>query len=59
VRRGTVHQFVDSGLVIKNPDDPARATNSAQTVYQIERSALQLLRSYGSPEWSRGLAAYR
>src|SRR6266511_3142706 len=32
VRRGTVHQFVDSGLVIKNPDDPARATNSAQTV---------------------------
>src|SRR6266496_2075511 len=59
VRRATVHQFVDAGLVLRNPDDPSRPTNSGQTVYQIERSALQLLRSYGSSQWDKDLATYR
>jgi adenine-specific DNA-methyltransferase len=59
VRRSTVHQFVDAGLVLLNPDDPTRPTNSGQTVYQIERSALDLLRTYGTKAWGSNLAAYR
>lgn len=59
VRRGTIHQFVDAGLAVRNPDDPDRPINSGQTVYQIERSALDLLRSYTAADWSENLAAYR
>jgi hypothetical protein len=58
VRRQTVHQFVDAGLIIANPDDPQRATNSPKAVYQIERSALELLRSYASEHWDRNLRSY-
>lgn len=59
VRRGTVHQFVDAGLVVRNPDKPTRPTNSGKTVYQIERSALDLLRTYGTSDWDRNLVTYR
>jgi adenine-specific DNA-methyltransferase len=59
VRRRTVHQFVDAGLVTKNPDKPTRPTNSGRTVYRIERSALDLLRTYGTDDWPRSLAGYQ
>jgi adenine-specific DNA-methyltransferase len=59
VRRQTVHQFLDAGLIVANPDDPARPVNSPKAVYQIEPAALSLLRSYGTPEWPRKLYAYQ
>jgi hypothetical protein len=58
IRRQTLHQFVDSGLVALNPDDPQRPINSPQTSYQIEAKALELLRSYGADAWDGELAAY-
>jgi hypothetical protein len=58
VRRFTVHQFVQAGLVLANPDCPSRATNSPKAVYQIEPSALAMLRTFGSPEWRSNLEAY-
>lgn len=58
VRRHTVHQFVQAALVKPNPDKPSRPTNSPKAVYQIEPGALQLLRRYGKPDWSRRLNAY-
>lgn len=58
VRRQTVHQFLDAGLILINPDKPDRPTNSGQTVYQIEQGALELLRTYGSPEWQTSLPTY-
>ncbi len=58
VRRHTVHQFVQAGLVVSNPDKPSRPTNSPKAVYQIEPSALKLLRTFGTPEWSTHLSAY-
>lgn len=57
VRRFTVHQFEDAGLIVKNPDKP-RAVNSPDNVYQIEGSTFDLLKTYGTPEWDRSLAAY-
>jgi adenine-specific DNA-methyltransferase len=59
VRRGTIHQFLDAGLVVINPDDPARPTNSGLTVYQIEQSALELLRTFRTDEWENSLATYQ
>lgn len=58
VRRQTVHQFLDAGLIVANPDKPSRAINSGKTVYQIEDSALELLRSYGTKKWEKGLQTY-
>lgn len=58
VRRQTVYQFIDAGLVVANPDLPERATNSPHRVYQIEPSTLELLRTYGTAEWEANLATY-
>jgi adenine-specific DNA-methyltransferase len=58
VRRQTMHQFVDAGIAIPNPDDPRRPPNSPKWVYQIEPSALKLLRTFGSGEWDASLATF-
>ncbi len=58
VRRQTVHQFLDAGLVSANPDDPARPINSPKAVYQITPNALGLLRTYGTSQWSNQLAVH-
>ena len=58
VRRQTIHQFVDAGFVLRNPDLPSRPTNSADTVYQVSAEALEVFRAFGSPAWDRKLAAY-
>ncbi len=58
VRRQTVHQFLDAGLIVANPDKPERPVNSPKTVYQIDESALELLRTYGTSEWDKNIGAY-
>ncbi|NLC82572.1 MAG: hypothetical protein GX748_15445, partial [Lentisphaerae bacterium] len=58
IRRQTMHQFVDAGIAVYNPDDSARPVNSPYAVYQIDRSALNLLRTFGSPEWEANLKSY-
>lgn len=58
VRRQTVHQFREAGLILESPDNPTRPTNSGQTVYQIAPHALQILCTYGTDEWIPGLKAY-
>jgi hypothetical protein len=34
-RRMTMHQMVDAGIALYNPDDPRRPVNSPKSVYQI------------------------
>ncbi len=58
VRRHTMHQFVDAGIALYNPDDPDRPVNSPRAVYQIEPTALALIRCYGSAGWSAKLTNY-
>lgn len=58
IRRQTMHQFCDAGLVLYNPDLPTRPVNSPKAVYQIEPAALELLRSYGTSDWHDALAVY-
>lgn len=41
IRDEAVKYFVESGMLIRNPDDPARPTNSGKTVYQVEKQALE------------------
>ena len=58
VRRQTIHQFLDAGVVVINPDQPSRPTNSPYAVYQIEAGLLELLRTYGTADWKKGLETH-
>ncbi|NLX98141.1 MAG: N-6 DNA methylase [Rhodopirellula sp.] len=58
VRRQTVHQFMEAGIIVANPDKPTRPINSGQTVYQVEKGALELLRTYGSKAWDKNLQTW-
>lgn len=58
VRRFTVHQFVQIGLVVANPDDPRRPVNSPDNRYQVAPALLKLARTYGSPTWTDNLTGF-
>lgn len=58
IRRRTMHQFCDAGLALYNPDKANRPVNSNEAAYQIEPTALTLLRSFSTPEWHDNLTAY-
>lgn len=58
VRRQTMHQFVEAGIALYNPDDPTRPVNSPKAVYQIEPRVLNLLRCYGKKNWHKCLTEY-
>lgn len=58
IRRQSMHQFVDAGLAVYNPDKPDRPVNSPKAVYQIEPAALALLRTYGTKKWHGNLTTY-
>lgn len=57
-RKETLHQFVEAGLVLQNPDEPARPPNSPKWCYQISPEAKKLLSTCGTSAWSRALARY-
>src|SRR3989338_2257338 len=58
IRDEAVKYFVETGVLIRNPDDPNRPTNSGKTVYQIEPSALTLLRTCKTDVWQSQLKEY-
>lgn len=58
IRDEAVKYFVEAGMLIRNPDDPARPTNSGKTVYQVEPQALELFRSFDSAGQASKLKSY-
>lgn len=58
VRRQTVHQFVQMGMVVANPDDASRPVNSPDNRYQIAGPLLSCLRTFGTDRWPAALKAY-
>jgi hypothetical protein len=58
IRDEAVKFFVEAGLLLRNPDNPNRPTNSGKTVYQVEPSALALLRTFGMARWEALLKLY-
>jgi adenine-specific DNA-methyltransferase len=58
VRRQTIHQFLDAGLIVANPDEPDRPVNSGKNVYQVTDVALALVRAFGTRSWTSKLAKY-
>jgi hypothetical protein len=58
IRRQTMHQFVDAGIALYNPDRPDRPVNSPKAVYKIESKSLELLRSFGGRTWHDKLTEF-
>lgn len=58
VRRQTMHQFIEAGIALYNPDDPPRPVNSPHAVYQIEPSLLEILKSHGSDNYKKLITGY-
>jgi adenine-specific DNA-methyltransferase len=58
VRRQTMHQFIQMGIVVENPDQPERPINSPKWCYQLHQQAVSLLKSYGSPQWEEARRNY-
>lgn len=57
-RRQTLHQFIDGGLVLYNPDKPNRAVNSPKACYQIAPELFDVLNTYGTPLWNKALGEW-
>jgi hypothetical protein len=55
IRRQSMHQFIEAGVCLYNPDHPGRPVNSPKTVYQIEPHLLKVLKLYGSPSYLAAL----
>lgn len=58
IRRQTLHQFVDAGIALYNPDEPTRSVNSPKAVYQISPDCLALLKTHRTADWDVKLLAY-
>ena len=58
VRKYSVKQLVSAGILLHNPDKPDRPVNSSDNCYQIETSALDLLRHHDTPQWAELLSTY-
>lgn len=57
-RKNAIHYFEAAQLIVKNPDDPERKTNSGKTAYQLTNAALALVREFGTPGFAEALPAY-
>ena len=58
IRDNAVKRFVRKGMLLCNPDDRNRPPSSGKTVYQIERTVLDLVRKFGSADWTPALRQY-
>ena len=50
-RRFSVHQLVQAGIVLYNPDDSSRPVNSPKAVYQISPAAFDVIKTYGTKDF--------
>jgi adenine-specific DNA-methyltransferase len=58
IRRQTMHQFVEAGIALYNPDEPDRPVNSPKACYQISEQAYEVVLAFGSPEWKSRLDTF-
>lgn len=59
VRKGSMAQLVFYGLAVANPDKLGRPNNDRNYAYQVEKSFLGLVRTYGTPEWETSLPSFK
>ncbi len=57
-RRQSMHQFVEAGIALYNPDKPERPVNSPDACYQISAEAFAVIQSFGTGGWQATLDQY-
>ncbi len=58
-RRQTLHQFEkEVGIVERNADDPTRPTNSPNTTWSVTDDVLNIIKTYGTLRWKKGLPKF-
>ncbi len=57
-RRQTMHQFVDAGITLYNPDQPDRPVNSPKACYQISPEVFNGILTFGADKWEEALAKH-
>ncbi len=58
-RRQTLHQFEkEVGMVERNADDPTRPTNSPNTTWCVTKDVIEIVKTYGTPEWKKALSKF-
>lgn len=58
IRRQTLHQFEQAGIVIRNRDDPTLPTNSPKNNYTITPEALSIIKAFGTPNFNAELIRF-
>jgi hypothetical protein len=58
IRRQTLHQFEQAGIVIRNRDDPTLPTNSPKNNYTITPEALAVVQAFGTPGFDKRLSHF-
>jgi adenine-specific DNA-methyltransferase len=58
IRRQTIHQFEQAGIIDRNPDDPSRPTNSGQTVYALTDRVTSVLHLYGTDRFADAVTTF-
>lgn len=59
IRRHTLHQFVQAGLVLHNPDNLELATNSKDSHYKLTPEVIHVISSFKTKEWDINLIRYK
>ncbi len=59
IRRQVLHQFVQAGIAVPNPDRPDRPTNSPHYCYALTDLALRTIKAYSSERWERAVQSFR
>lgn len=58
IRRFTLHQFIEAGFVVENPDEPSRPINSPKWCYQLTEAAIEVLQTIGTARKDEAVADY-
>ena len=57
-RRFSMHQLVEAGIALYNPDKTNRPVNSPQTVYQLTPLVLHIVKLFGTDGYAKAIEVY-
>jgi type II restriction enzyme len=57
-RRFSMHQLVEAGIALYNPDMPERAVNSPYTVYQISPAVHGIVTIFGTGDYNSAIEKF-
>lgn len=59
IRRQTLHQFEQARIIDRNRDNPARATNSKDNNYSLNKEVIDILKAYPNADWKQKVDTFK